>query len=89
VNWNFHFLKTVLSHLKLTFIVDDLDVPPECEESDRVNSRDFWTKIEQMHIARGLTTGIYVYPYKSLGPPHNLIGDIVLIQQNPHHSSLI
>jgi hypothetical protein len=47
------------------------------------------TKIEQMHIARGLTAGIYVYPYKSLGPVHNLIGDIVLIQQNPHHSSLI
>ena len=40
--------------------MDDLDVPPENDESDRVDAVDFWEKIEQMHIAKGLT-GTYIY----------------------------
>ena len=42
------------------YLVDDLDVPPENGESDRVDAKDFWRKIEQMHVAKGLT-GIYIY----------------------------
>ena len=41
------------------YLVDDLDVPPENDESDRVDAKDFWRKIEQMHVAKGLT-GMYI-----------------------------
>ena len=41
------------------YLVDDLDIPPENDESDRVDAKDFWRKIEQMHVAKGLT-GMYI-----------------------------
>ena len=41
------------------YLVDDLDVPPENDETDRFDAKDFWRKIEQMHVAKGLT-GMYI-----------------------------
>ena len=37
----------VYIYIYIIYKVDDLDIPPECEESDHLNSRDFWTKIER------------------------------------------
>ena len=46
--------KRVTSVFFDTLLVDDLDIPPEGENSDLVNDYNFWEKIEQMHMARGV-----------------------------------
>ncbi len=53
-------------YIYIIYKVDDLDVPPECEESDRVNSRHFWTKIEEMHIAKGLIKGKHTTDFRKI-----------------------
>ncbi|XP_028417462.1 uncharacterized protein LOC114541858 [Dendronephthya gigantea] len=34
--------------------LSDLDIPPECDDSDRVSIREFWKSVEVMHLARGV-----------------------------------
>jgi hypothetical protein len=38
----------------IAHLVDDMDIPPVTDESDHVNAREFWEKIEQMHVAKGV-----------------------------------
>lgn len=34
--------------------VTELDIPPECEESDSVSITKFWHSVELMHLAMGI-----------------------------------
>ena len=44
----------VFSPRYIANLVDDMDIPPVTDESDHVNAREFWEKIEQMHVAKGV-----------------------------------
>ena len=48
------FIKNFQRPYFLTLLVDDLDIPPEGENSDVVNAYNFWQKIEQMHVEKGI-----------------------------------
>ena len=36
------------------YIVSELDIPPECDDSDRVSITEFWKSVEVMHLAKGV-----------------------------------